>query len=90
MLKGQGGEGKGDKTVNKDYNINQLPLPINVDPDTQIADLFAFPTVHEHTGIVNKVFNYVEEVVGPAILVFPRQLHLKGKDYHGKVFEVNK
>jgi hypothetical protein len=42
----------GGKTgLNKIYhNIYQPPLPIYAKPDTGVADLLVFPTVHVHTG----------------------------------------
>jgi hypothetical protein len=80
----------GGKTgLNKSYhNVHSPPLPIYAEPDTRIADLFAFPTVHVHTGIVNHLFKFIEKEF-PGIVEWPNRLRLKRRGYHSKVFEVN-
>jgi hypothetical protein len=82
--------GDGGKTgLNKNYhNIHQSPLPIYAKSNTSVADLFAFPTVHVHTGIVNHLFKFIEKEF-PGIIEWPNRLRLKRHGYHSKVFEVN-
>lgn len=69
------------------YNCKNNPLPVFTDPECLVLTVFCLPVLHIMQGLVNTLFKAIEAFF-PGIAAWPKRLHLKREDYHGKIYKV--
>ena len=76
-----------DRDIKNFFNCKNLPLAVYTDPEILVLAVFCLPVLHILQGIVNTLFRAIEKFF-PGITAWPKRLHLKREEYHGKIYEV--
>ena len=79
--------GAKEKDLKQFFNCKNLPLPLYTDAALFILAVFCLLVLHCLQGIFNTIFREIEKWF-PGIVAWPKMLHQKREEYHGRIFEV--